>query len=228
MDENAIWSCQEKELEQLGLVERGHIISLKGFCMPKVEDSLEEKAYLVSSIKNAGKQRTQSARSGKEPQPKKARNNRTVQLGWKNYDAVKKEYVPIRKQMGGGTRSVSVAKSADVNTILNIAKELFFENGEASFFGSVDDYKLVLGNFHGQEMDCKTFTLTTYIEKHKLTKTFLYLLTKKRATVAETISSLQPLPLSDDEDNKQNEVDDNGDNNIEEFQVVEPSRNRSR
>ena len=132
------------------------------------------------------------------------KGNRNVQIGWKNFDEGKKEYIAIRKQRGGGTRNISVSKDASVSDILTVAKELFFENDESAFHGNIKNFRLSIGNFHGKELQAQDFNLTRYIEKHKLSKTFLYLLTKRKATVEELLDGLRK-PLNSDDD------DDDGD-----------------
>ena len=39
MDKNAIWSATSKDLEDLGLLEKGHLISLKSFCATAIDVS---------------------------------------------------------------------------------------------------------------------------------------------------------------------------------------------
>ena len=51
MDEEAVWAAEEKQLESLGLVERGHIICLKSFCVPS--DLKDTKAELANTVKQA-------------------------------------------------------------------------------------------------------------------------------------------------------------------------------
>ena len=189
MDEVAVSHSTEEDLKDLGLSERGHIISLKGYCLLQNNalGTQSNKAHLKSFIKDAGKERDSKKR--------KTVQDVTVSLGWMNYDKKKERYVSIRMQKGGGTRKVVLAKSVTVDEIIKSAKKLFFPE-EKSIFGGTNKMIFNLGNYAGVVIDSSGFDLGTYIAENKLSKPRVYLMSKLK-TWQEYVNNDLP---SEDED----------------------------
>ena len=56
MDKQAVWLSSDSHLKELGLVEKGHIICLRGFCMPRENDNVAKDLAIALNI--AGTERT--------------------------------------------------------------------------------------------------------------------------------------------------------------------------
>ncbi|XP_057311866.1 uncharacterized protein LOC130649582 isoform X2 [Hydractinia symbiolongicarpus] len=199
MDEGAIWNCTDVDLENLGLIERGHIISVKGFCMPMGKN--KDKEVLINSIRATGKERL-------EPSLKKRRNfsTKNVTFGWMHFDAVKNRYVSVRLSKGGGTRNTYFSNDSGMTDLLEFGKTLFFPNG-CSIHGHLSDMVVHLGNYKGDIIMDEDFKLANYIYDNKLSKTRLYLLTKVKNKIQALLEELRSpiIPVTDDSDNSDHE-----------------------
>ena len=49
MDKEAVWSASEDDLASLGLTEKGDVLTLKSFCIPRNNDASGELANLMKS-----------------------------------------------------------------------------------------------------------------------------------------------------------------------------------
>ena len=179
MDKEAIWSSSENELHELRLTGRGHIICLKN----KKKDTGIKKE-LAAAVKQANKEKVRckkkklSATSSNINKTAKL-EKKTASLGWMNYDKKKNDFVTAYKSTGGGTRTVAFPNTANGNDILSTCKELFFPE-DIFKFGKLSNMDVKLGNFKRDVIrDVYSFNLENYIKANKLTKTRLYIMTKK-------------------------------------------------
>jgi hypothetical protein len=69
-----------------------------------------------------------------------------VYLGLQHYVEDEKRYKQIRLVRGGGIREVYLPFSSTYKSILDLASEKFFKNGN-SYMGSTKDMEFCLGNF---------------------------------------------------------------------------------
>ena len=167
-------------MHDLGLIEKGPLISLKGACAcTKSNDrrTPKSKEILVESIKKAGSDRTvQKTSSWKR---KQNCSEKTVFLGWMHFDIFKRKYISVREARGGGIRHESFNNSASVNEIMQKMKSYFFVGGN-SFHRKEEEMEFMLGNFKGEKIIPENLKLVNYILQNKLSKTRLYLLSKKK------------------------------------------------
>ena len=202
MDETAVWSATENDLEKLGLIEKGHIICLKSFCYQS-DDTKDNKVELAKLIKGAGQERT-----AKGTDHLKGRKIKTVHLGWLNYDDKKQKYSAVRLANGGGIRKAVFRNDAKREDILTKLKNLFFPTGLSSY-GKLDTMNFELGNFSGETLVAKEFSLSNYIEHNSLSKTRLYLMTKKKSSSQIFREYAAPSSDSDFEDEKEQKPNTN-------------------
>ena len=187
MDKEAVLKSEDSDLQDLGLHEKGHIICLRAFCT-RPEESENAKQLLASCLR-AGKQRIL----------KTTRDEKSVNFCWKHFDTKKSHYVSVRTTKGGGTRQLTMSNESDYHEVVNTMTQLFFPDGR-SIFGLLNDMDVEIGDFKG-DLIKPPFCLKNYISVNKLSKTRLYLMTKKissnRAVTKMTNSSLS---ISDDDD----------------------------
>ena len=121
---------------------------------------------------------------------------RKVQLGWLHFDYEKQSFVSARTAKGGGTREVDIKLNADKDDIIDIAKTIFFTDGNSNF-GPEQLMTFGLANF--QQEDISTikvsgvhlaFTLQRYVEKCKMSRVRLYLTSKMN--ILDDVSLLKP------------------------------------
>ena len=147
MDAEAVWHASEADLHDLGLTEKGPLISLKAACVcAKSNDGRTEKSkeILVESLKKAGSDRTvQKTSSWKR---KRNWSEKTVLLGWMHFDIFKQKYISVRKARGGGIRHESFNNNASANEIIQKMKSYFFV-GRNSFHGKEGEVEFMLGIF---------------------------------------------------------------------------------
>ena len=125
MGKSAVWLATEEHLKNLGLVETGHIICLKGFCMN--QESGEKKELAMSLIRNSGIERTKSG------EKKRSRKTKVILLGWMHFNKKKNKFTHVRQQNGGGTRSISFANDDTLAAVLKEGKRLFFKDGKSKY-----------------------------------------------------------------------------------------------
>ena len=100
----------------LGLSEKGHLISLKAFCVSKQFDS---KVELVNYIKDAGQERVK----GKEKR-KGQKNTRKINFGLMKFNEKSGKYISVRLSKGGGVRQVEV--NCDIcNDLIEMGRAVF-------------------------------------------------------------------------------------------------------
>ena len=112
---------------------------------------------------------------------------RKIQIGWIHFNEQQERYISVRLQKGGGTREVHVPLNANVQKIVDIASEIFFQNG-MSTFGALEDMEVSLANFRSETLPLHTpegneFTLQYYVTSNKATKVRMYLKTQIKSTV---------------------------------------------
>lgn len=168
MDYEAVWLSDETDLNSLGLKEKGHIIALKSFCFPKSDLSKEE---LASKVKATGEERVSAKR-------RKSSKEKVVSIGWKNYDGRANKYVIVRADKGGGTRELLLPKSSTYDDMLQKCQDVYFPEGKSNA-GNLNIFDLSLMSFKGTPID-SSFILDEYIKEHHLTKTRIYLYSKKK------------------------------------------------
>ena len=85
----------------------------------------------------------------------------------------------VRESTGGGTRTVTFPNNTNENDILSTCKELFFPEG-ISKFGKLSNVDVKFGDFKREVIeDVYAFNFANYIKANTLTKTRLYIMTKK-------------------------------------------------
>ena len=189
MDIGAVIQTQDKEREDLGLIRKGDILSLRGFCERKMRErsDKETKRQLVTELLNKKKskqRKTITNRVTESKQPQKMMKTRKVQIEWLHFSDDHQRYISVRLQKGGGTREVDVPLNADIQQIIQIAEEIFFSDGRC-IFGALEDMEVVLANFKCETLRISTpegdpFTLQHYIHQCKTTRVRLNLKSKKK------------------------------------------------
>ena len=194
-----MWHAKEADLEDIGLVQKGDIVTLKAFCL--IRDETGDKRKLATFIKGTSLERLPGESKSKK---KKRLSSKNVGLGWMNFDPKKKKYIPIRASKGGGIRFETFLNTAGKEIILMKMMDLFFPNGK-SFAGKNSCFDFQLGNFRGEPINNEEenrFCLSDYIKKHKLSKTRLYLMSKEKSKLEKLMESLKGScdSWSDDDD----------------------------
>lgn len=173
MDRSAVWASSEADLKQLGLVAKGDIINLKAFCIPQNASTSME-----INIKKAGMERV-GVRKRRGIGSQSRLESKTVHVGWKNYDKSKDTFIHVRQMKGGGSRTMTFANNTTKLDIMQALKELFFPNGKSKM-GEMKDFTFEIGNYQSETIP-DTFQLADYINEHCLSRTRLYLMTRKKA-----------------------------------------------
>ena len=214
MDFVAVEQASDDILQSLGITKKGDILSLRGYCTRKLKQASdvtqkeaqdETKGKLLTELLNQKKKKTKKVRGDNganletksETGNKKGVKTRRIQMGWLHYDQQQGRYISMRLKRGGGTREVDVPLNADVHQILEIAKDVFFPQGNTTV-GSLTDMEICLANFHCEEVpefnaEEACFTLQQYIDTFKTTRIRLYVQTKR--------TSIQPTENDSAEDN---------------------------
>ena len=175
MDKEAVWSASEDDLASLGLTEKGDVLTLKSFCIPRNNDASGELANLIKS--------TGAERIPRKKQKLRRLDMKSVSVGWKVLDKDSRKYKYIRAEKGGGARNVHFNSNSTASDIITKMTELFYPNGK-SRFGRQTEFSFCLGNFRGQiieESSSEPFVLSNYIKVNMLSKTRLYLLARKKS-----------------------------------------------
>lgn len=190
-------------MRELGLTARGDVIALKAFCFKHSQQSgsePERKKILLDMVKNNGRLQT-GGKIGKK--------QRAVLLGWLHYDKKKAKYCSVRANKGGGSREIKLDDECSKKHLIKIATSLFFPNGKSSF-GDLDNMLLDVGNFKEESLDATMiendvvvpFTVGKYIQQNKLSRTRLYLMSKKEDLFRSVLESTDTDEIisSDDDD----------------------------
>jgi hypothetical protein len=116
---------------------------------------------------------------------KRPKSNLKLEFKWKHMNQ-RNEYKLIRAANGGGVRGVSVPRTADAKSCIQLAKDLFFENGESSK-GKLEDMDFELGDYKGNVIDTsdKSFTVASYKRMYGLHSVRLVLLSKDKNNETE-------------------------------------------
>lgn len=115
---------------------------------------------------------------------------RAIELGWLH------EGQQVRKQTGGGTRKISVAKNADGKVIIEHGKKLFFPDGVSKRGIKLEDVDLALCDFSMNETS-PSLTVGESYEKEKPSGILRwYLSTTWKASIKGNTKTLQLKPAS--------------------------------
>lgn len=187
MDEEAIRSADEKDLVELGLKERGHIIALKSFCMLPLKE--KAKNELKGFIKMSGKERI-------------PRSSKTIRFGWKHFNSSKNRYCNAREGKGGGTIKKVFSDAATSNEIKTELISYFFPDGKNLLAGNIESLNNFLGNNQGiniEHLESKPFTVHDfYIRIGNHSNYRLYLMTKKKNFI-QLLNDVTDVNSSDDD-----------------------------
>ncbi|CAH3196630.1 unnamed protein product [Porites evermanni] len=179
----------KKDLVELGLLAKGDRIKLKSFCKKGISSDREGKMARIKQIRGQGKGKklgdpTFSAAVGSTSSGNSARTSSLkYKVGWKHWKPGR-GYVQMKKNTGGGTRTVHIPRNASLEECQTIAEGLFFPEGKSSV-GELEKMITAMGNFSGDcivlmREDGKPFQFSPerYKEMTGLTVPRLYLLTK--------------------------------------------------
>ena len=160
MDIDAITQSQDKILEELGLVKKGGLLSLCTFCQRKARENSQQetKRQLVMQLINQKKKKTKKPLPNlfdEAEKPRKKVKTWKIQIGWIHFNEKQEQYISVRLKKGGRTREVHVPLNANVQKIVDIASEIFFQNG-ISTFGALEDMEVSLANFRSETLPLHT------------------------------------------------------------------------
>ena len=99
-----------------------------------------------------------------------------------NYYNLKNKCIGVRASRGRGIRTVHFRIEIDASVISDEAKTLF-PCGKSNF-RNIDKFIVNLGNYKGELItghELEIFTLSEYIRTNKMSKTRLYMLTRKKS-----------------------------------------------
>ena len=165
----------DKDLQELGLAELHHRICSRTYCNKEMQREIkDEKETLISVIKKNSCNRCNERK-------RKKRDFKTVYLEWLHFNVKRNKYLSVRANNGGGARKVIFENTANKGEILGKAKSLFFVY-EKCVFGNLNHMDINLGNFLEEVVSHGDFTsLVDYIKTASFSKTWPYLLTKKKS-----------------------------------------------
>ncbi|XP_070537118.1 uncharacterized protein [Ptychodera flava] len=117
--------------------------------------------------------------------------DRKVELGWLDYNYIFRAYKQVRSNTGGGKHCISVNKTHQKRDLLDIAKSLFFPNGE-SVKGSVEEFDFDLKDFDKNSFDANCTVGEIYDKNPDCRMLRLYVTTKRKNIVGnETVNIAQ-------------------------------------
>ena len=138
----------------------------------------DEKRRLLEEVLSQGGKDRKKAPSKVNMSRKKA--VRKVNLGWLHFHESTQTYVQVKSQKGGGTRVADLPMLSTRDVIISTGINCFFPNGYSTF-GPSNEMEFSLSNFQQQEIpDSDNFTLQQYVEKYKLNRITLYLLSRRK------------------------------------------------
>lgn len=227
MDCMAASQCPPSLLADLGLQAKGDIFALKAYCERRLSSGTgksneeppsnavleEKKRKLIEQLRNEKNKKKRKrvpsptkaqAEPASEPPSKKAskdgknENSRRISIGWLHYSYKESRFMAVRMARGGGTRKIDVKASAGKEELIDIAKNLFFPEGQ-SCHGPANEMKLDLANFKlenitklvDEQGKRHSFTVQRYFEVHKLTHARIYLTSKKQSTVSSSNEDIE-------------------------------------
>ena len=214
MTYRAILNASDEQLKNdLNLSKLGERLSLRAFCKRRTnldnttdheEESREaRKRRLLQELEKKRKAKVHSkesaAHTGKRVVTyKNTKVTRKVDLAWLHKTSGNMKLVRLKD--GGGTRVVDIPKSATKADVIEMAKNLFLNDGNC-IFGPLEQLRFNLLTFNKEPIDDKDvpFTLQAYIDNFKLSKIRLYLCTEIREDEDEHSDDL--LESDSDQDN---------------------------
>lgn len=200
MDIEAVCGADDKTLKELGIDTCGDLVALRVFCKRKCLTAKEQaqkqerenkKKRLLSILKSG-----ESSGEGSSGKSKKMlsgkretvdNKKKRLELGWLHQACEGGLYVSVRAKDGGGTRIVELPGNSRKSDIISYGKRLFFPNG-SSPLASSDELLFQLGNYKQEQIQTTVtspdgtvhpFTLYNYSKSNKLSKTRLYIMTRK-------------------------------------------------
>ena len=185
MDKEAINSSLDDVLRELGLLAKGDLLALRAFCL-KIKIANETSENNENRLRELKYAIGNSGRVSKLGASKFSNKARTVQLVWKYFNSTEKCYKSVKPREGGGTRSLKINENANKKELLESAKQLFCIKNKIKF-GFVFNLRFELATFSEEiindniEIDgiLYPFTLKRYLDKYKMSKSKLLLLSKK-------------------------------------------------
>ena len=198
MDAQAVCAADDKMLQEIGINTFGDMVALRVFCKRKIIPSKEEtqkkereekKKQLLTFLKSGESAGAGPSRKAtKKLHDKKAREDnkkKRLELGWLHQTGA--DYINVRAKDGGGTRVVELPGNSKRSDIISYGKKLFFPNG-SSPLASSDGLLFHLRNYKQEQVQATVsfpdgtvhpFTLSNYSKSNKLSKTRLYIMTRK-------------------------------------------------
>lgn len=125
--------------------------------------------------------------------PEKKKSTRQIQIGWLCSEDGNR-HVQVRTKHGGGTRTVTVPKSANKEYILKKGRELFFINGKSSK-GDAKDFNFDVWDY-SQKRFTENITVEEAFQKTGFTRLHFYIATTKKTSTVT--SSDLPSTVSED------------------------------
>lgn len=179
--------CMEDEALKKFIPRYGDRVAVFEFCQRflrtvKKKEGLLERLRKVIKKKNLSKEKGGSDSSSEDQQSKKKRkmsSTRQIELGW--LCSINGErFVHVRTKQGGGTRKVTVSKSATNNEILETAIQLFFPNG-ISTKGKKEEFSFQLKDFKQNVLE-DNYTVEEYYAFSKLSRLRFYLASRQKCS----------------------------------------------
>lgn len=201
MDTQAICAADDETLREMGIDTRGDIVAVKVFCKRRLstnkaetqkEEREKKKQQLLSLLTSGrshggGPNRKVSKKSEDKKKATEDNKKKRLELGWLHQFNEGDQYANVRAKDGGGMRIVALPGNSRKSDIIAYAKKLFFPNG-ASPIAREDDLVFQLGNYRQEKVQptvtfpdgtVHPFTLNNYTKSTKLSKTRLYIITRK-------------------------------------------------
>ena len=166
----------------------GDRIALRGFLSSKLPKSgfetkkqglMEKLRQRLRSRKAEGLSEGQNQEDyGKKSKSNNEKDKVKIELGWMHYNKKNGQFAQVRLRSGGGTRQLQVHKTASKAEIEEVAKSLFFPDGNSSK-GKIEAFHCNLTDFKADEVD-ETHTVADFINTTKIYKLRFYLTTKEK------------------------------------------------
>ena len=111
----------------------------------------------------------------------------TIEIGWREYENKTKCYKQVRSQSGGGTLSLTVNRSINYHTLMELCKEKFFPNERSANGIRLQTREFYVGNNQDMSFEDEFVFDELYKETPKLK---LYLHSKQKESESSDSSSL--------------------------------------
>lgn len=176
----------------------GDRVAVKNFAKRSVSTGKQSLIERLKQKINNGKTRNDTASSSSSTQQqvrKVKKNTRIIEIGWLYMSKTDKKYKQIRARNGGGTRRVTIDKNSKCLEVLELAKDLFFPNGE-SVKGKITSFETELVDYKSHKFD-NDMTVQEMYELAALPTLRFYLATCKLTDesdneIVDTTHSSQP------------------------------------